>query len=75
MVEIKLTNCTAKCWCDYCARGIQKDESYLDIRKSAWRGRTRTNICVICLSKIQIDKKKVRLMIEKEKLNKTERAI
>ena len=51
MKDIKtITNkCISRCKCYFCENSISKDERYLDIRKSAWRGETRSNICRVCL--------------------------
>jgi len=44
--------CISSCKCHYCQESIKKDERYLDLRKSAWKGSsTRVNICRGCLIK------------------------
>ena len=45
-IKIKITDkCISRCKCYFCKNSINKDERYLDIRKNAWRGTTRSNIC------------------------------
>jgi len=67
-----LIKCEYRCWCEYCGEEIEKGEKYLVNYKSAQKGVTRTNICLVCLNKInnEIKKKDVTKIIKRRILNK-----
>ena len=50
-----LIKCENKCWCEFCKKGIPRDEKYLVIWKTARKGMTRTNICKDCLVRTFIE--------------------
>jgi len=53
MINKKIsTICISKCGCSICGNDIKKSEVYLDIRKTAWKGMARSNICRECLIKM-----------------------
>jgi hypothetical protein len=52
MTQPQLITCEANCYCYYCNINIPKGEKYLEMRKNAWRGVARINICARCLKLI-----------------------
>ena len=82
--KIKLTKCIGSCGCYYCGKNIKLKEKYLLIYRNAWRGLTRTNVCLLCLENLyktinQNELKKIKKVVRKKqrenKLRNIENAI
>ena len=41
--------CSAKCWCNFCGKPIEREDLLCEIYRTARRGMTRTNICPVCI--------------------------
>ena len=70
---MKLDKCSATCWCEFCNQKIPKDEHYLDLRKSAFKGIARINICIGCINKL--NKQISRRELQNKRVRETEQKI